>query len=232
MDADATPHVPAGFQFPTMLPYFLNSQSQFRPPPPPADLTASVNEVIAIVNARTPAQADIARFWNLSNGTVTALGYWDQQAATYINEFGLDEREAAHVLALVNSAASDAIIGCWDAKYYYLTLRPWMVAPADLPNTKLIIGRPNHPSYPSGHSCVSSAAATVLKEFFPGKSSTLDQQVEEAGMSRIYAGIHYRRDIEQGRTLGRSVAQWAITYDRSRGLLAAVFPNGARTKPE
>jgi membrane-associated phospholipid phosphatase len=225
MDADATPHVPSGFQFPAMRPYYLTSTDQFRPPPPTTDLTGPVNEVIAIVNARTPAQADISRFWNFTNGTVTALGYWDQQAAGYIQEFGLDELAAAHVFALMNSAASDAVLGCWEAKYHYLVLRPWMVAPGDLPNAKLIIGRPNHPSYPSGHSCVSSSAAAVLKEFFPSKAATLDQLVTEAGMSRIYAGIHYRMDIEQGQTLGRSVAAWAIAYDHEHGLLSAVFPS-------
>lgn len=224
MDADATPHVPAGFQFPTMRPYYLTSTSQFRSPLPPASLTASVNEVIAIVNARTPAQEAISRFWNLPAGSVTALGYWEQQAAAYITEYGLDERDAAHVFALVGSAGSDATLGCWDAKYHYLVLRPWMVAPVDLPNAKLIIGRPNHPSYPSGHSCVSSAAGAVLKHFFPAKSTTIDAQVVEAGMSRIYAGIHYRIDIEQGQALGRSVADWAIRYDRDHGLLSAVFP--------
>jgi membrane-associated phospholipid phosphatase len=224
MDADATPHVPAGFQFPAMRPYYLTSTSQFRSPPPPASLTAPVNEVIAIVNARTPAQEAISRFWNLPAGSVTALGYWEQQAAGYIAEYGLDERDAAHVVALVGSAGSDATLGCWDAKYHYLVLRPWMVAPADLPNAKLIIGRPNHPSYPSGHSCVSSAAGAVLKHFFPAKSATIDAQVAEAGMSRIYAGIHYRMDVEQGQALGRSVANWAIGYDREHGLLSAVFP--------
>jgi membrane-associated phospholipid phosphatase len=218
--------VPAGFQFPAMRPYYLTSTSQFRPPPPPTDLTPSANEVVAIVNARTPAQEAIARFWNLGNGTVTALGYWDQQAAAYIAEFGLDELEAAHVFALMNSAAFDATLGCWEAKYHYLALRPWMVAPADLPNSKLIIGRPNHPSYPSGHSCVSSSAAAVLEAYFPSKASTLHDQVIEAGMSRIYGGIHYRVDIEAGRMLGQSVARWAIEYDREHGLLSAVVPTG------
>jgi len=227
MDADATPHVPAGFQYPYMRPYYLTSTGQFRPVPPPTDLTPSVNEVIAIVNARTPAQEAIARFWNLANGTVTALGYWDQQAAAYIAEFGLDELEAAHVYGLMNSTAFDATLGCWEAKYHYLVLRPWMVAPADLPNSKLIIGRPNHPSYPSGHSCVSSSAAAVLEEFFPSKASILHDQVIEAGVSRIYGGIHYRVDIEAGRTLGQSVARWAIDYDREHGMLSAILPGGS-----
>lgn len=223
MDADATPHVPAGFQLPAMRPYYLTAISQFRPGPPPADLTAGASAVAAVVNARTPEQATIARFWNLPNGTVTALGYWNQLAASYIAEYGLEERDAAHVLALMNSAGSDATLGCWDAKYHYLTLRPWMVDPTDLTNAKLIIGRPNHPSYPSGHSCVSSSAAAVLKHFFPAKSATLDQQVSEAGISRVYGGIHYFFDITAGQGLGRSAAEWAIDYDRTRGLLSAVF---------
>ena len=224
MDADATPHVPSGFQFPGMRPYFLTSTSQFRPPPPPPDLTSAVNEVIGLVNARTPAQAASSVFWNLPAGTVTALGYWLQLASTYIGEYGLDERDAAHVFALVGSAGFDATLGCWEAKYHYLTLRPWMVAPADLPNAKLIIGRPNHPSYPSGHSCVSAAAATVLESFFPAKTTSIDDQVAAAGMSRIYAGIHYAVDVQQGQMLGRSVAHWALGYDGERGLLTAVLP--------
>jgi len=218
MDADATPHVPAGFQFPTMRPYYLTTNDQFRPPPPPADLTAGASAVADVVNARTPQQAAIAVFWNI-NG----LAYWHQLAAGWIAQYGLDEREAAHLLALANSAASDATIACWEAKYHYLELRPWMVDPTDLTFDKLIIGRPNHPSYPSGHSCSSAALGTVFKQFFPAESATIDQKVAQAGMSRIYGGIHYFFDIAAGQARGRSVAQWAIGYDQTRGLLSAVF---------
>jgi membrane-associated phospholipid phosphatase len=103
-------------------------------------------------------------------------------------------------------------------------MRPWQVAPLDLPTSVLNIGRPNHPSYPSGHSCVSAAAATVLERFFPAQRAILEQQVEDNGMSRIYAGIHYRMDVEAGQQLGRSVARWAVGYDRMNGLLSAVLP--------
>jgi membrane-associated phospholipid phosphatase len=226
MDADAVPQVPAGFQFPTMKPYLLESARQFRSAAPPTDLTSAANEVVGIVRDRTSTQAESAVFWNLPNRTVTALGYWDQQAAIYVQEHGMNERAAAHVFALVNMAGMDAIIGCWDSKFHYLTPRPWMTASdADLPNSRLNIGRPNHPSYPSGHSCVSSAAARVLKFFFPEKSASLDLRVAEAGMSRIYAGIHYRFDVDAGQTLGNAVAEWALGYDRKNGLLAAVLPD-------
>ena len=227
MDADATPHVPAGFQFPTMKPYFLKSPGQFRAGPPPTDIGPAAQEVVDIVNARTAEQAAIAVFWNLAPPSITPLGYWDQQAAMYIKEHRLDERDATHVFALVNAAAMDAVTGCWETKFHYLVRRPWQVRPLDLTNAKLIIGRPNHPSYTSGHSCVSSAAATVLKHFFPEAKKTLDAQVAEAGMSRIYAGIHYRFDIDAGRALGRSTARWALRYDHKHGLLAAVLPGGS-----
>ena len=102
----------------------------------------------------------------------------------------------------------DAMIGCWDAKYFYWTLRPTQ---AD-PGITLTFGLPNHPSYPSGHSCISSAAATVLAEVFPDRATELNALVTEAGLSRMYAGIHYRFDITAGQDLGQAVAHWAIAH--------------------
>ena len=90
------------------------------------------------------------------------------------------------------------------------------------PLIKVVFTTPNHPSYPSGHSCVSAAAASVLTAFFPEKKAELDQGVADAGMSRVFAGIHYPFDISAGQTLGRSAAAWALDYDRTRGLLSAV----------
>jgi membrane-associated phospholipid phosphatase len=223
IDAGTAPP-PAGFQFPFMRPYFLTSADQFRPAQPTVDLSGPVAEVITIVNNRTPEQAAMAVALNLSTGTITPLGDWDQIAMALIRKRNMDERAAAHVFALLNSAVMDAVTACWDAKFEYLVLRPWQVAPADLPNSKLNIGRPNHPSFPSGHSCVSGAAATVLTRFFPEERSEHVQHMIDNGNSRIYAGIHYRFDVEGGQELGRSVAEWAIHYDRTNGLLAALLP--------
>ncbi|HEU4993830.1 MAG TPA: phosphatase PAP2 family protein [Gemmatimonadaceae bacterium] len=223
MDADATPHVPAGFQYPYMRPYFLTSADQFRSPPPLTDLTGQVNEVIEIVKNRTPEQAAMAVALNLGPGSITPAGDFGEKAEPFIRKRNMDERAAAHVYALLNAAIMDAVIGCWDTKYTYLVLRPWMVAPADLPFSSLIIGRPNHPSYPSGHSCVSASAATVLERFFPENTTELEQRVIDNGMSRIIAGIHYRMDVEAGQALGRNVAHWAIQFDNTNGLLAAVL---------
>jgi membrane-associated phospholipid phosphatase len=69
---------------------------------------------------------------------------------------------------------------------------------------------PNHPSYPSAHSCISSALRAVLADAFPSERGRLNAMVEEAGLSRIYAGIHYRFDVEAGQGIGQRAAAKAI----------------------
>jgi membrane-associated phospholipid phosphatase len=203
---------PAGPTFGGVVPYLMTSGAQFRPPPPPAfnspAFLADRGEIRLLSDSRTPAQTAIALFWNFPTGTFTPPGYWDLTAANYVEANRLNERAATRVFALVNAAMMDAMIGCWDAKYHYWTLRPSQADPA----ITLTFGLPNHPSYPSGHSCISSAAATVLKEVFPDRATELDGWVEEAGLSRMYAGIHYRFDITAGQDLGEAVARWAIAH--------------------
>ncbi len=216
--SSANPPQPVnGGQLPGVLPWFLNSADQFRSPPPPAfgspDFETALAEIRQISDTRTAEQVRIATFWALAAGTVTGSGFWLEVASQDIIGHGLSEREATHVFALVSATMGDAAIGCWDTKLAYWFIRPWKADPgiAVVP----AVGMPNHPSYPSGHSCVSSSAAEVLSMFFPEERAQLDAMVIEAGLSRMYAGIHYRFDIEAGQTLGRSVARFAIAADAS-----------------
>jgi membrane-associated phospholipid phosphatase len=201
---------PAGATFGGVKPYLLASGAQFRPPPPPAfnspGFMTDLGEIRSLSDTRTPAQAAMAVAWNYATGTFTPPGYWNLTAADYVEAFGLNERAATRVFALTSAAMMDALIGCWDAKYFYWTLRPTQANGL----ITLTFGLPNHPSYPSGHSCVSAAAATVLKAIFPERGVELDAWVEEAGLSRMYAGIHYRFDITAGQDLGQAVAHWTI----------------------
>lgn len=136
-----------------------------------------------------------------------------QLATDAINQNGLSEREATHVYALVSATIYDAMIGCWDAKETYWFIRPWQADPGI--NVLAAVGKPNHPSYPSGHSCVSASGAEVIGTFFPDQRAQLQAMVTEAGLSRMYGGIHYRFDIEAGQALGRNVARFAIGQDAS-----------------
>lgn len=203
---------PAGATLGGVTPYFLTSGDQFRPAAPPAfgsgAFVADLNEIGAMAANRTPSQVANAVYWNFPTGTFTPPGYWNLVASNYVEAYSLDERAATRAFALAHTAMMDALIGCWDAKYYYWTVRPSQANPL----ITLTFGLPNHPSYPSGHSCVSAAAATVLGSLFPERATELGTMVTEAGLSRMYAGIHYRFDITAGRELGDAVARWALGH--------------------
>jgi membrane-associated phospholipid phosphatase len=205
----------AGGQFAGIARWFLTSASQFRPGPPPAfgstEFNAALAEVRHISDTRTDEQSRIAGFWALNATTATASGFWLDYASKRIVEHGLSERAATHVFALLSATMEDATVGCWDAKLTYWLIRPWK---ADASIIVLAsVGKPNHPSYPSGHSCVSSSGAAVIASFFPERTTELNAMVVEAGLSRMYGGIHYRFDCETGQALGRSVAHFAIEAD-------------------
>jgi membrane-associated phospholipid phosphatase/uncharacterized protein (DUF2141 family) len=203
---------PAGATLGGVTPYFLTSGNQFRPAPPPAfgsaAYLADLTEIYTLSNPRTAPHLATALYWNFPTGTFTPPGYWDLVASNYIAANGLDERAATRAFALTTAAMMDGLIGCFDAKYHYWMIRP----PQADPRITVAFPVPNHPSYPSAHSCASAAAATVLGSLFPDRTTELDGWVTDAGLSRMYAGIHYRFDITAGRNLGVAVGQWALAH--------------------
>jgi membrane-associated phospholipid phosphatase len=191
-------------------PWLMNSSSEYLLPAPPAfgsaEFNASLVEVKQISDTRTEDQLRIANFWADGAGTCTPPGHWNQIACDLIVRYHLNELRAARTLALMNIAVMDAGICCWYNKYTYWLIRP---SQAD-PTITMPVGLPNFPSYPSGHSSFSGAASTVLSYIFPNENGTLQAMSNEASMSRLYGGIHYRFDCNQALELGKSVGQLAI----------------------
>jgi len=215
--SNTSPATIAGGQLPGVTPWFLSTASQFRPGPPPAFGSAAfqavLGEIRQISDTRTADQIAIATSWAQGPGTPTTAGFWIQVGTDGINQHGLSERAATHLYALLGATMFDAQIGCWDAKQTYWFIRPWQ---ADLLITVVpAVGKPNHPSYPSGHSCLSASGAEVLSTFFPEQRDHLNAMVTEAGLSRMYGGIHYQFDIDAGQALGRNVARFTIAADAS-----------------
>ena len=199
-------------------PFFMSAGGQFRPAAPPAfgsaAFDAAVAEVRRISDTRTARQDSIAKFWAMGTGTLIA-GFWNSKAAELIRRGRLGEREAAHALALMNTAAMDGLIACADAKFTYWLLRPSQADPAIVP----AIGLPNFPAYPSNHACFSGAAAYVLGALFPSERQGLARMAYDAGISRLYGGIHYRFDSDAGLEIARKVARLALQSDRRGRLL-------------
>jgi membrane-associated phospholipid phosphatase len=190
-------------------PFFLTSPDQLRSTPPPAfgspAFLTDLAEVRTISDTRTAEQLLIAQQMNQASAPFTP-GRWNQLAVELIGRYHRREREAARILAFANAAAFDAQIACWDTKLWYWFIRPSQADPA----ITLPIGLPNHPSYPSGHSCITSSMLTVLTDAFPKERDELAKQIELAGLSRMYGGIHYRFDITAGQEIGRRAAQLAL----------------------
>ena len=209
----ATPTPPAFAPLGRAKTFFLGSNSQFRPGPPPAfgseKFADALAEVRRIADTRTTEQDSIAKFWALGPGTVSAQGYLNLVGSELAVKYHLSEREAAHSLALMNMAAYDVIVASHEAKYHYWLLRP---SQAD-PGIVRAIGLPSFPSYPSNHSALVGSAATVLGAMFPSERARLEAMAAEGAISRLYGGIHYRFDTEAGLALGRRVAAWALAHD-------------------
>jgi membrane-associated phospholipid phosphatase len=195
-----------------MRTFFMTSGSQFRPGPPPTfgspEFLSALAEIRQFSDTRTAEQLRIAQFWAAPSPSLVA-GYWNEQASALIVDRHMSEREAAHAFALMNMAAMDANIASHDAKYTYWFIRPTQ---AD-PGITLAVPLPNHPSYPSNHAAVSGAAANILSHLFPSDKSHLASLAQEAAISRLYAGIHYRFDMDAGLEIARQVSDLAIEFD-------------------
>lgn len=207
----ATP--PIGAAFGQARTYFLTSGNQFRPPQPPvfgsAEYLAAIAEVRQFSDTRTFAQDSLAKFWNFPAGTYQPPGFWNEEATTLAVTYRLKERETAHMLALMNMTAFDAVVASHEAKYFYWYIRP---SQAD-PLITLSVPLPNFPSYPSNHASISAAMARIIGDQFPPERARLDGLAEEAALSRVLGGIHYRFDGDAGVELGRNVARWALAHD-------------------
>lgn len=213
---------PPGFVYPPLEPlagmwqtWNLTGGSQFRPGSPPAygspAFLAEVNEVYAISQSLTDGQRRIADFWADGPGTATPPGHWNAIAAELVNADDWSTLRSSRLFAVLNTAQADAFIACWDAKYTYWSLRPVTVIRRLIdPSWLSYVVTPPFPSYVSGHSTTSGAASTVLGAFFPERAEALDALAEEAALSRLYGGIHFRSDNEAGLELGRRVGDVAL----------------------
>jgi hypothetical protein len=193
-------------------PFYLSSDDELRPPAPPTFGSAAFNEALAevlqIALTRTPEQIAIAQYWTV-NQSASIDAAMNNLAVELIRTHRRGELESARIMFLMSSAEFDAAIGCFNAKFDYWYIRPKQAEPA----IATVFNAPNHPSYPSGHSCQSGSATGVLAAVFPSEAGRLAEIAEEASLSRLYAGIHYRFDMVAGLELGRKAAAKALAAD-------------------
>ena len=207
-----TPPRPVGITpfFGKVKTWFVPNVAAVRPGPPPApgsaEFEVAATEMKDVLDNITNDQRRIANFWSDGLGTYTPPGHWNRFASDFIIKYKYNPLRAARVFAYLNMTMLDAGVACWDTKYYYHYPRPIQA----IPGFKTILGTPNFPSYSSGHSMFSEAAATVLSHVFPAEAATIHGWSDEAALSRLYGGIHYRFDIDAGHDSGALVGQLAV----------------------
>lgn len=229
-------------QIASMTPWMISTPSQFRAPGPPAldsdQYTADYNEVknmgAAAASTRTADQTLYVKFWAATN----PLAYWDPVVRSLAARHRYSRGETARLLAQVNIAMADGVIGCWDSKYTYSFWRPVTAislgdadgndqTAADPAWTPLIV-TPAFPEYPSAHSCISGAVLQVLANTFgeqtkfdvviaamPGVTrsfSSFIAALDEIGNARVLGGIHFRTATVDGAALGISVGNFVFLH--------------------
>ena len=224
-------------QWPQVTPFALARADEFRPAPPPhltsEEYTRAFDEVKSLglitSTTRTPEQTLIGMFWN---GNIQ--DFWNEIAQTAALGHHLGLARSARLFALLNISLADTAIAFFEAKYTYQFWRP--VTAVELagddgnpntepdPNWLPLSGKTApDPSYPGAHSAISFAGAEILKsdlgyrftfdvtsESLKGVTrhfTSFSAAAQEAGLSRIYAGQHFRTDHVSGKGLGANVAE-------------------------
>ena len=225
-----------------MRPFSLGSADQFRPDGPPAldskKWARDYNEVKEIGSStsttRTAEQTLAARFW--AEAPV-------QQAHGSFRKFVLDHEldvvDAARFMAMISVTYADALIACFDAKYHYAFWRPITAIRAGDTDgndgdrrrpgwSPLLPATPNHPEYPSAHSCITPAGGRVDRQV-PGDEADrlhgsqpdgsrrpslrrVEDLQDEVGNARIWGGIHFRSAVEDGITIGKKTANQVLAH--------------------
>jgi hypothetical protein len=224
-----------------VTPFVLKSGSQFRPEPPPALTSAAyakaLNEVKSLgqnsSTTRTAEQTIIGKFWG-----PPIWNTWNVIAENAAVAHHTNLERTARLFAVLNLSFADSAIAMYDGKYHYQLWRPiTAIRLADTDGNPATVGDPNwtplavtaaDPSFPGAHSTMSAAGATVLAAFFgnrdhiqvassalPGTIRSFDSYSDvatEAGLSRIFAGQHFRFDHVAGLDLGHDVAQFVLQH--------------------
>jgi PAP2 superfamily len=225
-------------QFAAMTPFALASPSQFLPAGPPP-LTSEryardFNEVKALGSAtsalRTPEETETAKFWQLD----TPAAMWNRVADDLADAHHASLSRAARILARMNIALADTTIAIWNAKNVYDTWRPITAIQAAAsdgnpdtspdPDWAPLLPTPQFQEYPSAHSGVSRAAASVLASFYGNDTSfrivsaglqgverdftSFSSAVAQVVDARIFAGFHFRFACEDAVRMGSNVANY------------------------
>jgi hypothetical protein len=234
---------PLGMSLANMRPFSLKSDDQFRPSGPPAlssdEWASDYNETktmgVASGGPRDEHQTLVARFWG-----EPPVPQAHAALRMFVQQHNLDLFEAARFMAMAEVTVGDAFIACFDAKYHFLFWRPITAIRAgdsdenadtagDSAWTPLLPATPNHPEYPSAHSCITPAIGLVVARFLGTQQidftvpsvtglgnrtfATPRELTADVGNGRVWGGIHFRSAVEDGAVIAKRSANWVLGHN-------------------
>jgi hypothetical protein len=187
--------------------FVLSSPSQFRPgPPPAADSAERATQVAEVKNyKRTPVTNGKASYWQFGQYGTAGITYRaGDEIGRQLAQAGLDRNppRAARAYALVYVAHYEAYIASQDSKFHYWTARPNQFDPS----ITTVVPNPPFPSYPSNAAALGATVELMLSHLFPQETARYASWAKEFADSRLWAGIHFKSDLEAGDAIGRAVA--------------------------
>ncbi len=196
----------------------MNSPSQFRPAPPPAhDSAQRAAELTETKDFKRTAFTNSKVFyWQFGQQGLPGVTFrLSEEVGRRLAESGTDASapRAARAYALVHVAHYEGWIASQDAKFHYWTARPNQFDPT----LTTVIPTPPFPTYPSNAATLVMAPAVVLSYLFPPERARYDDWVREFGESRLWAGIHFRSDLQSGSEIGRQVGDAVVARARADG---------------
>jgi hypothetical protein len=195
--------------------WILPSVSEFRLSPPGEPTSEAMQSQLAqvkknIEDITTEKRSAVLR-WSGGAGTNTAAGQWLALSDSYMKKTNVSDLEnALRVRAAIALSIADLLIVAHDSKYTYWSPRPQMIDSS----IRTIVPTPNHPSYPSTSAAIGAAGATILSHYFPENANEWNGIADEIGQSRLWAGIHFKIDVDQGQVLGKRVANAVLASPR------------------
>jgi hypothetical protein len=258
----------------TLRPFMLDSCSQFAGGAP-HKYTADTNslfykellEVYELSKNLSTEQSGIAMFWDCNPFALQQVGHLEfgvkkiSPGGHWMGITGIacikqkaSLSKTAYVHAMVSVGIADAFISCWNNKYKYNRVRPVTAIKKLIDrNWSPLLQTPPFPEYTSGHSVISTTAATILTNLFGDNFSFTDntevefglptrkfnsftQAANEAALSRLYGGIHFRDAIENGVNEGKQIGNFVImristSHANSNNNTGAIFPNHTKKRP-
>ena len=190
--------------------WLIDSPGKFRVPKPPeygSDADENPVQMVrdALANLTDDQRLAVLR-WSGGPGTKGATAHWLDLATKHMRQTGFSDLVRALMMrSMLQMTVWDAVAAAKDSKYTHLVKRPFARVDPDDP-IYTVMPTPSSPAYPSRSMSIASASATIMSHYFPEKTDEWTAIAEEIGDSRVWSGVHYWMDVEQGTILGRRVA--------------------------